>query len=147
MAARGYDDDSVAGSVGTRRSRVVRRVERKPRGFVEETPEEIEDDDDDSVITDAKSEDSDIIVEEDLPEGPLYDLWKDIENLYPVPEEYFDPKLIEKNDQLLAKKKEEREEEMMKGRRTQMGDLGDKHSTSNVGWCWPLEVGEWAGVQ
>lgn len=111
LAARGYDEDSVAGSVGTRRSRVVRRVERKPRGVVEETPvEEIEDDDDDSVITDAKSEDSDIIVEEDLPEGPLYDLWKDIENLYPVPEEYFDPKLIEKNDQLLAKKKEEREE-------------------------------------
>ena len=67
-------------------------------------------DDDDSVITDAKSEDSDIIVEEDLPQGPLYDLWKDIENLYPVPEEYFDPKLIEKNDQILAKKKEEREE-------------------------------------
>jgi len=131
-AARGYDDDSVAGS---RRSVAVSRVVRKPRGVVEaaiegdievaavnpmgiteirvegeETEKEDASDDDASTV----SEGSEEAINEDFPDGPLYDLWKDIEALYPVPGEAFDPKIIEEHEKKLNAKRIAREEAISK---------------------------------
>jgi hypothetical protein len=124
MAARGYDDDSVA--AGSRRSKAVSRVVRKPRGVVEaaevaedENPMGIseikvdEDASDDDVSTDSEaleSHDSAEFIDEDLPAGPLYDLWKDIQGLYPIPIEAFDPKLIQENEKKVVAKRKTREE-------------------------------------
>ena len=122
MAARGYDDDSVA--AGSRRSKAVSRVVRKPRGLVEaaaatENPMGIseikvdEDASDDDVSTDSEaleSRDSAELIDEDLPAGPLYDLWKDIQGLYPIPIEAFDPKLIQEKEKKVVTKRKAREE-------------------------------------
>jgi len=123
-AARGYDDDSAAGS---RRSKAVSRVVRKPRGLVEgaaaQNPmgiSEIKVGDDaivDDVSTDSEaleSHESSELIDEDLPVGPLYDLWRDIQGLYPIPIEAFDPKLIQDNEKKLAAKRKARVEAVSK---------------------------------
>lgn len=120
-AARGWDEDSAAGTeTGSRvvpnaRSTTVTRVARQPRGLVESGGNELgiseikitsEDNplslSGESTVSEemhsAGSEESEEHIEEDLPPGPLYDLWKDIENLYPVPIEAFDPKVIMENE-------------------------------------------------
>ena len=125
-AARGYDDDSVAGS---RRSKAISRVVRKPRGAVDAAVgnpmgiseirvegEEManndasESEEDTSTVSGESKED----IDADLPDGPLYDLWKDVEALYPVPVENFDFKLIEQNEKRLNTKRIAREEAISK---------------------------------
>jgi len=94
-----------AASVTSRRSRglgSIARVARKPRGPVEPEPEpdtsniEIEE----IVIEDGKGSDVTDYEEdedEDIPDGPLYLLWKDIESIYPPKPEHFSDSLTHEN--------------------------------------------------
>ena len=137
-AARGYDDDSVGTGAKSRRStrsNSVARVRRQPRGGLEGTPNPlgineisiaVEDNEDmssdESEASKAYGENHshgsrdsvEELMEVDVPKGPLYELWKDIETQFPVPIETFDPKIIQENEKQDAAKKVAREEAISK---------------------------------
>lgn len=110
-AARGYDDDSVimskAGSRKTNGSKMVQKPSPESIGLdrdkiVTNDVDYFSDDDRDTAVEDASlsSKESDIDVSignigDGLPGGPLHDLWKDIENLYPIPVEAHDANMME----------------------------------------------------
>ena len=134
LAARGYDDDSVGTGRRSMRSNAIKRVRRQPRGLIEgetnplgineikigsDDVGNITDDDDDhsevsGEVASQASKESVESLEVDVPDGPLYELWKDLEALHPVPDETFDQKVIQESEKKITAKRLAREEAISK---------------------------------
>ena len=141
ISVRGYDDDSVGTGARSRRSarsNTVTRVRRQPRGgpeassnplgineiniAVEDNKElssdESEDSGDDASRDSQQSKEieaeEDMIIEVDVPKGPLYELWKNIEAQNPVNDEIFDPKIMQEQEKQNAAKRAAADEAISK---------------------------------